>query len=191
VTLRRAVMKLNLSDEAITAELLAESLRRSGSAIISVNGTSMHPTLQMGWRVYLRPAKGGDLRVGEIAVFRGGSYLMIHRLVWKVGPRGAQRLVFRGDYNRLRERVDASAVIAKVVAVEIPGRKKGMERVVSLEPDVLARFYQLTYGLSRLLGPVLPAAPDPGGEIGPFGRAARAAFAGIERFLSLFLPERR
>jgi len=191
VTLRRPVMKLNLSDDAITAELLAESLGRSGSAVISVNGTSMHPTLQMGWRVYLRPVKGADLRVGEIAVFRGGSYLTIHRLVWKEGPRGAQRFVFRGDYNRLRERVDPSAVIAKVVAVEIPGRKKGLERVVSLEPDVLARFYQVTYGVSRLLRPILPAAHEPGHDIGRLGRAARAAFAGIERFLALFLPERR
>jgi len=184
-------MRLNLTDESITAELLAESLNRSESAVITVNGTSMHPTLQMGWRVYLRPVKGADLKVGEIAVFRGPNYLTIHRLVWKEGPRGAQRLVFRGDYNRLRERADPSAVIAKVVAVEIPGRKKGMERVVSCEPDVLTRFYQVTYGLSRLLRPVLPAAPAPGDRIGPIGRAARAAFAAIERFLSLFLSERR
>ena len=184
-------MKLNLSDDSITAELLAESLGRSGSAVISVNGTSMHPTLQMGWRVYLRPVNGADLRVGDIAVFRGESYLTIHRLVWKEGPRGAQRLVFRGDYSRQRERVNPSAVIAKVVAVEIPGRKKGTERVVSLEPDVLARFYLVTYGVSRLLRPILPAAHAPGDSIGRTGRAARAVFAGIERFLSLFLPERR
>src|SRR4029077_15285364 len=52
------VMKLNLSDEPLTAELLAEALGRTGSAVISVNGTSMHPTLQFGWRVYLRPARG-------------------------------------------------------------------------------------------------------------------------------------
>jgi len=184
-------MKLNLSDDAITAELLAESLGRSGSAVISVNGTSMHPTLQMGWRVFLSPVKGTDLRVGEIGVFRGPNYLTIHRLVWKEWSHGALRFVFRGDYNRLRERVDPFAVIAKVVAVEIPGRKKGMERVVSLEPDVLARFYQVTYGVSRLLRPILPAAPEPGDEIGRLGRTARAVFAGIERFLSLFLSERR
>ncbi len=184
-------MKLNLSDEPITAELLAESLTRAGSAILSVSGTSMHPTLQMGWRVYLRSATGADLRIGEIAVFRGATFLIIHRLVWRERSGGVERLVFRGDYNRLRERVDPSAVIARVVAVEIPGRKKGMERVVSLEPDILARFYQVTYGLSRLLRPLLSARDVTPGPIGRFGRASRAVFAGCERILSLFLPERR
>src|SRR5437867_10066734 len=111
-------MKLNLSDEPLTVDLLTEALRRTGSAIVAVNGTSMHPTLQMGWRVYLRPARGEELRVGEIAVFRGDRHLTIHRLVWKERGDGPERLVFRGDYNRLRERVAAEAVLARVVAVE-------------------------------------------------------------------------
>ena len=65
-----------------------------------------------------------------------------------------------------------------------------MERVVSLDPDILARFYRIAYGLFRLLRPILPP-PAPGSPIGPFGRAARATFAGIERLLALFLRERR
>ena len=180
-------MRLNLSDKPLTAELIAESLGRSETALIGVNGTSMHPTLQMGWRVYVRPVAGVDLKVGEIAVFRGEHYLTIHRLVWKeTGPDGT-RLVFRGDYNRVRERVAESAVIAKVVAVEIPGRRKGMERVVSIESDLLARFYRITHGLFRLLRPILPSPAAPGAPIGPFGRAVRAVFAGMERILGLFL----
>src|SRR5213592_914490 len=138
-------MKLNLSDEPLTVDLLTEALRRTGSAIVAVNGTSMHPTLQFGWRVYLRPARGDELKVGDIAVFRGDHYLMIHGLVWKERAGGAVRLVFRGDYTRARERVDPTAVIARVVAVEIPGRKKGMERVVAIEPDILAYFYRIGY----------------------------------------------
>ncbi len=163
-------MKLNLSDEPLTVDLLTEALRRTGSAIVAVNGTSMHPTLQFGWRVYLRPAHGEELKVGDIAVFRGERYLTIHRLVWKDRTDGAVRLVFRGDYNRLRERVDASAVIARVVAVEVPGMKRGMERVIAT---------------------ILPKPTAQDGRIGPIGRAARATFAAAERFLSFFLPERR
>jgi signal peptidase I len=184
-------MKLNLSDDPLTAELLAESLGRTGSAIIAVNGTSMHPTLQFGWRVYLRPARGEDLRVGDIAVFRGERYLTIHRLVWKEQAGGSPRLVFRGDYNRLRERVDPSAVIAKVVAVEVPGPKKGAERVVAIETDVLSLFYRVSFALARLVRPLVPKSMGSGGRIGPIGRAARASFAATERFLSFFLPERR
>jgi len=184
-------MRLNLSDQPLTAELLAESLDRTGSAVIAVNGTSMHPTLQYGWRVFVAPARGGDLKVGDIAVFRGRYYLTIHRLVWKEQADGAVRLVFRGDYNRERERVDPSAVIARVVAVEVPGRKKGMERVIAVEPDILAWFYRASFGLSRVFRPILPKPVAAGGRIGPFGRAARATFAAVERLLSFFLPERR
>src|SRR4029077_1473899 len=167
-------MKLNLSDEPLTADLLAESLRRTGSAVIAVNGTSMHPTLQFGWRVYLRPARGEDLKVGDIAVFRGERYLTVHRLVWKEQAEGVDRLVFRGDYNRMRERVDPGAVVGKVVAVEVPGMKKGLARVVACEPDIRAFFYRALFAVSRAPRPFLPnpAAPD-----GPIGRAVRSAFA--------------
>src|SRR2546422_11701119 len=106
-------MKLNLSDEPLTVDLLTEALRRTGSAIIAVNGTSMHPTLQFGWRVYLRPARGEEVKVGDIAVFRGERYLTIHRLVWKERTDSTVRLVFRGDFNHQRERVHASAEIGR------------------------------------------------------------------------------
>src|SRR5262245_45518787 len=115
-------MRLNLSDAPITAELLAEALRRTGTARIAVNGTSMHPTLQMGWGIYLKPAQGADLRPGDIAVFRTEHNLTVHRLVWIERGANGDTLVFRGDYNRLRERVPPSAVVARVVAVEVPGR---------------------------------------------------------------------
>jgi signal peptidase I len=184
-------MRLNLSDEPVTAELLAESLRRAGTAVIAVNGNSMHPTLQMGWRVYLKPASGRELRVGEIGVFRDEHYLTIHRLVWKVREAAGERLVFRGDYNRARERVDPASVIARVVAVEIPGRRKGMEQVVVLEPDVLSRFYRVAYGLFSLARKIVPRPRRDPPPPGPIGRVARSAFSALERFLSLFLRDRR
>jgi signal peptidase I len=191
-------VKLDLSAERITAELLGDSLKRSGTAVIAVNGNSMHPTLQMGWRVFLKPARGEDLKVGEIAVFRGDHYLTVHRLVWRERGPGGTKLVFRGDYNRLRERIDPGAVIARVAAIEIPGRRKGFERVVALEPDVLALFYKVTYGLYSLIRPILPARPAAGASAdegaappGPLGRAARSLFAGFERLISAFLPQKR
>lgn len=184
-------MKLNLSDEPVTADLLVESLARSGSAVIAVNGTSMHPTLQMGWRVYLRPARGEDLKLGEIAVFRGPNYLTIHRLVWRERDGGEERLVFRGDYNRLRERVNPGAVVARVVAVEVPGRRKGTERVVAIERDILSYFYLASYALHSIARPFLPRSQGAGRPHGRLARLARRLFAGFERALSWFLPERR
>ena len=176
-------MRLNLSDDPITAELLVEALARSGSALISVNGTSMHPTLQMGWRIYLRPATGDDLAPGEIAVFRTEHHLAVHRLVFIEGEGDARRLVFRGDHNRVRERVPSSAVVARVVAVEVPGVQHGLERVVALESDALGWFYRTTWAAHRLLRPILPAPPPPGTPPGTLGRAGRSVFAFMEKFL--------
>lgn len=185
-------MKLNLSDEPLTAELLAESLARSGSAVIAVDGTSMHPTLEMGWRIYLRPARGEDLRVGEIAVFRGDHHLTVHRLVWKERRGPSTTLVFRGDYNRLRERVDPAAVIARVVAAEIPGMEKGAGRIVAIEADALTLLYRLTFGAYTLLRPILPAPRAPGAVTpGRLGRTGRAVFAVLERLASWLLRSRR
>jgi signal peptidase I len=151
----------------------------------------MHPTLQMGWRVFLEPARGEDLRVGEIAVFRGPRYLTIHRLVYRETGAGGTTLVFRGDYNRLRERIAPDAVVGRVVAIEVPGQKRAAVRVELLKPDILARFYRLSQGAARLLWPLLPRILPEDRAPGPFGRGARAIFSWTERLLSLLLPQRR
>ena len=183
-------MRLNLSDQPITAELLAEALKKSGSAQVVVSGTSMHPTLQMGWRVHVQPARGEDLRPGEIAVFRGEHHLTIHRLVWiERGPAGTM-LVFRGDYNRVRERVSPEAVLGRAFAIEAPSSRRTIGRVETLGSDVLAGFYRLVWIVSRPLAPLLPRVGTKEIQPGPLGRAARALFAWIERALSVFLPNR-
>lgn len=186
-------MRLNLSDEPATAELLAEALRRAGGAVITVNGTSMHPTLQMGWRVHLGPIPPGGLDIGELGVFRGKEHLTVHRLIWKErGPSG-EVLVFRGDYNRLRERIAPADVIARVVAIEVPGLKRGMERTMVVQPDILTWFYRTTYRLNTLVHSLLPRSGKPARSHppGPLGRAVRTLFAGLERLLSAMLRDRR
>jgi hypothetical protein len=151
----------------------------------------MHPTLQMGWRVHLGPLAPGGLGIGELGVFRGVEHLTVHRLIWKEpGPDG-EILVFRGDYNRLRERVAPADVIARVVAIEVPGLQRGMERTIVVQPDILTRFYRTSYRLHTLVRPLLPRTGGAAGSPpGPLGRAARALFAGVERLLSVLLPDR-
>ncbi len=184
-------MKLNLSDEPQTVELLAEALKKTGAAVISVNGNSMYPTLQMGWRVHLQPATGGDLKIGMFGVFRGERYLTVHRLVWRErGPEG-ERLVFRGDYNRLRERVPPEAVIARVVAIQIPGRRPGTERTLVVQPDLLTWFYRVVYGTAVIFRPLLPRPKSASDRPGPLGTVLRGVFAATERVISLLLRDRR
>lgn len=184
-------MRLNLSDTPMTADLLAESMARSGSATMGITGNSMHPTLQMGWRIYVKPVTPAELKLGELAVFRGEERLTVHRLVWRERRQGEERLVFRGDYSRQRERVSPDAVIGRVAAVEIPSLQRGPARVVAIEPDLLAHFYRLAYLIHAMLRPILPAPPPEGVRIGPFGRLARAVFAACERFMSFFLRQER
>ena len=130
------------------------------------------------------------MKIGDIAVFRSDRYLTVHRLVWKETDGSAVRLVFRGDYNRTRERIDPADVIGRVIAIEVPGVKRGTERMVAVEPDVLSRFYRLSYALHSLLRPILPVRllSDPDRRA---GRAARAIFRATERTLSIFLPQKR
>lgn len=182
-------MRLNLSDDPLTAELLAEALQRTGTGQLAVLGTSMHPTLQMGWRAIVAPATGADLRPGDIAVFRTEHHLTVHRLVWIERRPEGTTLVFRGDYNRIRERVPPEAVIARVVGIEIPGRR-GTEQVSALGFDALALFYRLAWTLGRPFAS--RAKPKPAGTPpGPAGRATRAVFAALERVAGWFLPQHR
>jgi len=185
-------MRLNLSDEPATAELLAEALRRAGGAVITVNGTSMHPTLQMGWRVHLGPLPPEGLGIGELGVFRGREHLTVHRLIWKETGSAGETLIFRGDYNRLRERIAPNDVIARVVAIEVPGRQRGLERTLAVQPDILTWFYRTCYRLHALLRPLMPRPRRaPGYAPGPVGRASRALFTAVERVLSATLRDRR
>jgi hypothetical protein len=138
-----------------------------------------------------RASAGQRPKPGEIAVFRGEHYLTVHRLAWIERRPEGDTLIFRGDYSRLRERVPRSAVLGRVVAAEIPGRRRGDERVIAIEPDALALFYRLSHALHSLLRPILPAPAPPGTPPGLLGVFLRRCLAAVERILSLFLPARR
>ena len=88
-------------------------------------------------------------------------------------------------------RIASGFFAREIVAVEIPGRKRGMEKVVTLDSDVLTLFYRACWILYRVLRPILPKPAPPGTPPSRAGRALRAVFAGLERALSFLLPSRR
>jgi len=90
---------------SIKCELACESLLRSGSLRLKVNGWSMIPTIWPGDELIIKPTLPDELVPGKIVVFQRGANLVAHRLVGR-RRRNSQdeQILTRGD--ALRE-VDA------------------------------------------------------------------------------------
>jgi len=176
--------------EADGLQLLAEALKTSGAARITLRGESMHPTLQDGWRIQLRSLPSERLQVGEIGVFLHGQILTIHRLIWRKRIAGKEWLIFQGDNNSARELVAPEAVLGKVESAEAEREDGGFTLPFSVGSDERAWFYRSLYRTHRSLSGILPSASLPGeGETGgPIYRALRLLFRMIE---PLFAPRPR
>ena len=98
-------------DSAGSLQLLAETLKASGSGRLTLRGQSMHPTLQDGWKLHVVALPAESLRVGDIGVFIHSDVLTIHRLIWRKKQAGREWLVFQGDNNPAREMVAPEAVL--------------------------------------------------------------------------------
>jgi phage repressor protein C with HTH and peptisase S24 domain len=96
----------------------AEELRRSGTALLRVRGTSMRPALRDGDVV----AVGAEPpRPGDIAVVMAGGRILCHRCV----TRSPGRLTLRGDGQRRAGRfaVPAEARVLGRVRAVVRGRR--------------------------------------------------------------------
>lgn len=111
--------------------LRVESVRQlapGASLVLSVDGTSMAPTLEAGDRLEVRRVEGPrDLRLGDLVVVDLGTDgvgwtaagLAVHRLLW----RGRRTARTRGDGSRRMDPpVSMDDVLARVERVERAGR---------------------------------------------------------------------
>ena len=106
-----------INREFFTAAL-GDSLARGESVWLRVRGASMRPWLREGDRIRIRPAAGGRLRRGDIALFwRGPGRPILHRVVRVRREAGAIRYDCLGDAESgPPETVPAPAVIGVVAA---------------------------------------------------------------------------
>lgn len=82
--------------------------------MISAMGTSMLPLVWPGWPLRATRAGAGDLRLGDLVMFRRQDHLVIHRF------RGVSEggLLFKGDgRRRFDDPVPREAVLARVEPV--------------------------------------------------------------------------
>ena len=173
-----------------TLELLAESLKASGSGRITLRGVSMLPTLQDGWRLTVRSLSADDLRVGDIGVFIHGQLLTIHRLIWRKGSAGKEWLIFQGDNNPVRELVAPDAVLGMVEAAEAERPDGSYSPQFPVGSDERAWFYRSLYRAHGALSGLLPgtALPEEGQRPGLAYRTLRFLFRMIE---PVFAPRPR
>jgi hypothetical protein len=89
--------------------------------VVELAGDSMQPGLPRGCRLRVeRLSTSAGLAPGQIVVLRGPQGLIVHRLVGLCGPRGAERLLHRGDASGRLGVAPGSALVGRVAAVLSP-----------------------------------------------------------------------
>jgi peptidase S24-like protein len=167
-------------------QLLAESLKATGSARITLRGESMVPTLHDGWRILLRSMPAGELQVGDIGAFLHGQNLTIHRLIWRKRVAGNEWLIFQGDNNPARELVAPEAVLGKVESAEVEKPDGSVTPAFPVGADERAWFYRSMHRAHTGLTGLFPSSSLPGeGESGgPLYRSLRFLFRMVEPIFS-------
>ena len=140
------------------AELAASLLAGRNCVKTVVVGNSMWPLIIQGDAICIEPAGAGDVRVGDIVVFRRAKYLVAHRLVGvsrrpvskeRADDQGGNAeeilLLTKGDtFDSVDGPVTARDLIGRVYAVE----KK--RRMIPLNKGLGRFLNKLAYLLSPL-----------------------------------------
>src|SRR5437762_10192324 len=82
---------------AAGCSLAAEVVSSFGEVCLRVTGSSMLPSVWPGDMLTICRADMAAVRPGQIVLFRFDGWLLAHRVVRKVGRRGEQFLITRGD----------------------------------------------------------------------------------------------
>jgi signal peptidase I len=82
---------------AIKCELACESLVRSGSLRLKVNGWSMIPTIWPDDVLMISRISDEDIQIGRIALYRRNHRIFVHRVVVPQYSGDTERVLLRGD----------------------------------------------------------------------------------------------
>jgi len=123
---------MKLDGAALTLTLLADGTRVRTVAV----GSSMWPIIRQGDTICIEPVTVGDVKVGDIVVFKRAKHLVAHRLVRVSSKAAAEELAHslegsrdefllftKGDsFTLVDNPVTAGDLVGRVYAVERKGR---------------------------------------------------------------------
>jgi hypothetical protein len=111
-----------VSEQDISAAL-EDALRQTGEVTVPAFGFSMGGRLGKSDALVIHAAQAGSVRCGDVVVFRRFDRWVVHRLIWKFGPRSEFVGLTKGDAVRGADRPRArkTDVIGVVVACKAGG----------------------------------------------------------------------
>ena len=139
-------------------ELGVDLLRRGERLRIKTRGSSMTPFLRDGDTAIVSPVTAANVNVGDVICYEAPpGKLLVHRVIARV----VNGFVMKGDALRVSERVDRTAVLGTVIAIERDGRLRTLDsraarwrnRAIAALAPILPRALAAAVRLKRALRP--------------------------------------
>lgn len=113
---------------AIFQDVSSELLRLGYGIRFRPGGHSMHPAIKDGESVTVEPVRAGDVKRGDIILYRTERGLIAHRVVTiRATGAGGRTFHLRGDASDSCDApVSEQQILGKVVAVERDGRNANL-----------------------------------------------------------------
>jgi len=138
------------------ARNIAEALEKHGRIALRVHGTSMLPWVRPGDVAMIRGTDGAGVRFGDVALFRRGSHIYVHRIVSRRGPWHSEKLTSKGDAHSYSDgELEQGELLGRVVRLYRRGSRIDLDSPVQLALGLLiARISQnghFWYPLARFV----------------------------------------
>lgn len=120
------------------ASRIAEVLLERGRIALRVHGTSMLPWVRPGDIAMIRRAEAGDVRFGDVVLFRHHEHLCVHRIVRKRGAFSGDYFYAKGDAHPTEDgRISGQQLLGRLVRIYRRGTRIDMDAPGSLAMGLL------------------------------------------------------